>query len=505
MSEQKARNEFYPCKDSIFRETYEPAAAPPREDGEGDAHKTPEWWPSEQAKQAELEGACRFAIALGYATGHADTFDDLVAHVREQRDEYWPAGARRKLEAKAVAAEALQEHHDETVRQLRKTENERDDAYNLLVKAGWVPHWGLKHAEEVIEKLISQPPDSAPKRINPTDPYGLPLGDPASDTDLTPDESDMLDKAKHAAGLRVAHGLLGDAGYSLRGDEDYDELLAVLKGADTLTGSSDNRDVQQVKYPIHLSRELRVERTVYSSGEGTNSYEYHVVDEDGATVAPHCESDNAEMALIETVEGLAGNRDYWKERAESAERLLQRETEQHDRERIFDDEQREILRRACAYPASDTEGSADEIEGMIESLPAAYKGRILKEIDDLRDRCEAAEHNLENWTREFGTSVLRVRTDLNEAHELAAHYRRDLDFAYAAERAMKERCASIAAEERKPLVDAAEDALTVCASCAHERWYQRLWEAVRGERVAGAASRRDRDQMDAADEEGAQR
>jgi len=38
--------------------------------------------------------------------------------------------------------------------------------------------------------------------------------------------------------------------------------------------------------------------------------------------------------------------DYWKERAEAAERLLKRETEQHDWDRIFTPEQRETLRRA---------------------------------------------------------------------------------------------------------------------------------------------------------------
>lgn len=264
------------CRGSVVDTILREAAAPHREDGEGDAHKTPEWWPSEQAKQAKLEGACRFAIALGYATGHADTFDDLVAHVREQRDEYWPAASRRKLEAKAVAAEALQEHHDETVRQLRKTENERDDAYNLLVRAGWVPHWGLKHAEEVIEKLISQPP--------------------ASDTE----------------------------------------------SADTLTAGSDNRDVEQVD---------------------------------------------------------------------------------------------------C------TEGSADEwnTPRIVEEKPGLnachFQGRVM--------------------TPEEAIAIL-----------------------------VRQR-ASIAAEERKPLVDAAEDALTVCASCAHERWYQRLWEAVRGEPWTGGPASED--------------
>ena len=36
---------------------------------------------------AELRGACNLAMALGYATGHADTYEQLVEHVREQRSE----------------------------------------------------------------------------------------------------------------------------------------------------------------------------------------------------------------------------------------------------------------------------------------------------------------------------------------------------------------------------------------------------------------------------------
>ena len=36
---------------------------------------------------AELRGACRLAMAIGYATGHADTYEQLVEHVREQKSE----------------------------------------------------------------------------------------------------------------------------------------------------------------------------------------------------------------------------------------------------------------------------------------------------------------------------------------------------------------------------------------------------------------------------------
>lgn len=43
--------------------------------------------PDSALEERELEGACRLARDLGYATGHADTYDDLFQHVREQRNE----------------------------------------------------------------------------------------------------------------------------------------------------------------------------------------------------------------------------------------------------------------------------------------------------------------------------------------------------------------------------------------------------------------------------------
>lgn len=45
-------------------------------------------------EQEELRGACRLATALGYATGHADTYEQLVEHVQEQatdRRRLWQA------------------------------------------------------------------------------------------------------------------------------------------------------------------------------------------------------------------------------------------------------------------------------------------------------------------------------------------------------------------------------------------------------------------------------
>ena len=60
---------------------------PPDSAPEERERRTPEWYASEQVKAHELEGACQLARDLGYATGHADTYDDLLAHVREQRNE----------------------------------------------------------------------------------------------------------------------------------------------------------------------------------------------------------------------------------------------------------------------------------------------------------------------------------------------------------------------------------------------------------------------------------
>ena len=60
---------------------------PPDSAPEERERRTPEWYASEQVKAHELEGACRIARDLGYATGHADTYDDLLQHVREQRNE----------------------------------------------------------------------------------------------------------------------------------------------------------------------------------------------------------------------------------------------------------------------------------------------------------------------------------------------------------------------------------------------------------------------------------
>lgn len=53
--------------------------------------------------RSELQGACRLAMALGYATGHADTYAQLVEHVQEQAAE-----KRRLWRAIARAAEAVE-------------------------------------------------------------------------------------------------------------------------------------------------------------------------------------------------------------------------------------------------------------------------------------------------------------------------------------------------------------------------------------------------------------
>ena len=36
-------------------------------------------------EKGKLEGACKLVMALGYATGHADTYEELLRHVLEQK------------------------------------------------------------------------------------------------------------------------------------------------------------------------------------------------------------------------------------------------------------------------------------------------------------------------------------------------------------------------------------------------------------------------------------
>lgn len=48
-----------------------------------------------ELREARLGGACRLAVELGYATGHADTYEELIAHVREQVREARPLSKER--------------------------------------------------------------------------------------------------------------------------------------------------------------------------------------------------------------------------------------------------------------------------------------------------------------------------------------------------------------------------------------------------------------------------
>lgn len=92
-------------------------------------------------------------------------------------------------------------------------------AERALVCADAFAHHSTHDNYEDYKSARSQCPALLRGKEN-ADPYGPPL-------DSAPE------------GLRLAHGLLADAGYILRGDEDYDGLLAVLRTPDSAPEEQD--------------------------------------------------------------------------------------------------------------------------------------------------------------------------------------------------------------------------------------------------------------------------
>lgn len=204
------------------------AAAPHREYGEGDAETL-----EHAAKLLAL--TVRGHLGLHDEELREMTGNSNVAVLRHWMEAVFAAlageggtEAQHKIDRLRISLESLREHHDETVRRLRKTEQDRDDAYNLLVKAGWVPHWGLKHAEEVIAERV---------RL-----YELV-------TDFLRDipGDDGCDDPVGAVEGWVRCGSCWPCRIKILRDEISAQPPASdTEGADTLTAGSDNRDVEQV-------------------------------------------------------------------------------------------------------------------------------------------------------------------------------------------------------------------------------------------------------------------